>query len=356
MNKVILHVCGYAAPYPGNFIASLIALAEANKEKGYDTIFGFPYTAKDKEWCQILEKSYAVYYLPLEKARLKWATYKKLREIYKQNNVAIVHSHFELYDMPVSIMAPKTTKVFWHLHDDLELIYSKSNTVYKFLWKLQYSCVSKNAVLLSVSEKGCRFAVKLGFKKENAYFLPNAIDTNRIDGVAELCENSYDFLIYGWDYHRKGVDILENALPVIDDLDFTCGIVANEEVWKRIDKNRHLIYQETVNNVASLYRNIKCFLHISRQEGLSYALLEAIYSGVAVICSDIEQNLFAKKFPTVLFVPVGDSKALADKMKSLITGELRITEDDVKKSKELINKHYSIESWVKKVQDYYFGS
>lgn len=359
MKKYVLHVCGYAAPYPGNFIASLTALAVDNKKMGYDTIFVFPYTAQNKEWCQNLEKEYIVYYLPLEKARIKWITYKKLREIYKKYNITIAHSHFELYDMPVSLMAPKSTKVFWHLHDDLGLIYKKSNAIYKLLWKIQYAWTSKNAVLLSVSEKGRRFAVRLGFNEENTYFLPNSIDIKRLEYKNyenEECVQNYDFLIYGWDYLRKGVDILEEAIPQIESLNFTCGIVANEEVWKQIRSNNHLIYQPPVNNVTSLYRNIKCFLHISRQEGLSYALLEAIYSGVIIICSDIEQNLFAQKFPTVFLVPVEDSMALANKMKAIITGALYITDDDVIKSKEMVRNEYSIESWVKKIQNFYFGS
>ena len=356
MKKYLLHVCGYAAPYPGNFIASLTALAVDNKTKGYDTIFVFPYTAKNKEWCQNLEKEYIVYYLPLERARIKWITYKKLREIYKKYNITIAHSHFELYDMPVSLMAPKSTKVFWHLHDDLDLIYKKSSTIYKILWKIQYAWTSKNAVLLSVSEKGRRFAVKLGFKEENTFFLPNSIDIKRLECEIEEFEQHYDFLIYGWDYLRKGVDILEEAIPQIDNLNFTCGIVANEEIWKKVHQNKHLIYQQPVNNVISLYRNTKCFLHISRQEGLSYALLEAIYSGIIIICSNIEQNLFAQEFPTVFVVPVGDSEALANKMKAIITGDLYITNEDVIKSKEMIRNDYSIDSWVKKVQNFYFGS
>ena len=74
----------------------------------------------------------------------------------------IAHSHFELYDIPVAHMAPKNTKVFWHLHDSLDLIYEKSNFIYRLLWKYQYKFAGKRAVLLSVSQKSKEFSIKLG--------------------------------------------------------------------------------------------------------------------------------------------------------------------------------------------------
>lgn len=354
MEKNILQVCGYAAPYSGNFIASLVSLAEENEKYGYKTIFGFPENARKREWCKNLEKNYIVYYLPLEKARIKYSTYRILKQIYKKHNIVIAHSHFELYDMPVNLMSPKSTKVFWHLHDALDLLYSKSNRLYKILWKIQYKYASKKAILLSVSEKGKNYAIKLGFKSQNSFFVPNAIDTKRIDCAQGKENKIYDFLIYGWDYYRKGVDVLEEAVPLLQNYNFKCGIVAGNDMAEKLKKEEKLIYQKPVDNVAELYKSIHCFLHISRQEGLSYALLEAIYAGVSVICSDIEQNMFAAEFPTVKMVPVGNSEMLAQKMEEVLTGTWCPNEEQKDISKKTIRDKYSIDSWVKSIQNFYF--
>lgn len=356
MKKNILQVCGYAAPYPGNFIASLVALADENEKYGYKTIFAFPESAREREWCQKLEKNYVVYYLPLERARIRWSTYRILKQIYRKYNIVIAHSHFELYDMPVNLMSSKSTKVFWHLHDALDLLYSKSNKLYKVLWKIQYKYASKKAILLSVSEKGKRYAIKLGFNSRNAFFVPNAIDTQRIDSVKVEKSKQYDFLIYGWDYYRKGVDILENAVPLLDNYNFKCGVVAGKDMEEKLRNEKKLIYQKPVDNVAELYKSVNCFLHISRQEGLSYALLEAIYAGMKVICSDIEQNMFAAEFPTVTMIPVGNSEILAKKMKEVIDETWCPNEEQINISKNMIRDKYSIDSWVKSVQNYYFGN
>ena len=353
--KYILQVCAYSAPYPGNFIATLTSLAKFNYIKGYTTIFAFPETAKLYDWCNELEKTYIIYYLPLKKARINLKTYIRIRQIYKENNIVIAHSHFELYDIPVSLMAPKEVKLYWHLHDALELIYKNSNIIYRLIWKIQYAVCGKNVVLLSVSEKGKEFASYLGFRSSNSFFVPNGIDINRID-QSKNGKTKNNFLIYGWDYYRKGVDILINAVEILKDMDFECRVVADIDVYNKISEYgyKQIRYQKPVQCVADLYSETKCFLHISRHEGLSYALLEAIYAGCIVICSDIEQNRFAKCFPNVFFVPVGDSDAVAKCMKSIILGELKISNSDIKKAKEIITNEYSLDAWLNKIQGYYF--
>lgn len=354
MKKAILQVCAYAAPYEGNFIVSLKALAIENSKDGYETIFAFPETAQERDWCKELSKEFTVYFLPLKSARCLPATYKKMKEIYKRHNIVIAHSHFELYDIPVTVMAPKSTKIFWHLHDALDLIYSKSNRIYRIIWKLQYSIFSKRAILLSVSEKGKRFAIKLGFNKDNTYFVPNAIDNLRLDNCSDELENRYDFLIFGWDYKRKGVDILIDAIPKIKTNEYSCAVVSGggDLATKNVP---HLIDQRPVENVGALYNSTKCFLHISRHEGLSYALLEAIYCGCIVICSDIEQNMFAKDFPSVIIIKVEDSDQLAETMDGILDGSISITNEMICESKKMIMDNYSISSWVNEIKRYYFS-
>lgn len=355
MNKCILQVCGYAAPYPGNFIETLCCLAKQNKVQGYDTIFAFPDSAEKIDWCIELKQEYKVYFLPLSRARITPLTYIEMKKIYKENNICIIHSHFELYDMPATLCAPKNVKVFWHLHDSLDLIYQKSNFLYRVLWKYQYKYAGKRATLLAVSEKGKRFAIQLGFSSNRAHFLPNGIDTDRIDKATEGEYPNYDFLIYGWDFKRKGVDVLLDALTDMKE-DFSCALVAGDDSWQQIkqEKYKQLINQPSVADVAALYRATKCFLHISRQEGLSYALLEAIYSGCIVICSDIEQNMFAKDFPTVRFVKVGDVEELRSEMRQVLDSSIVLTEEAIDESRRKIMEEYSLNTWVKRVQEYYF--
>lgn len=351
----ILQVCGYAAPYPGNFIMALMELSLDCKKRGYETVFAFPKTAKEKEWCQQIEKEFKVYYLPLEKARIRIETYQKIKRIYEENDIKIVHSHFELYDMPSAIMKKANMKIFWHLHDSLDLIYSKSSFIYRCLWKFQYKYAGKGVRLLSVSEKAKEFAIQLGFNSENAYFFPNGIDTNRLKKNEEI-KKKYDFLIFGWDFKRKGVDLILQATEKMEIKEYTIGVVMGEREWRAIDKKKYpmLIQQEPVDNIAELYHQTKCFLHVSRSEGLSYALLEALYSGIIVISSDIEQNLFAKQFKNAIFVKNENVDDISEKMEMVLRGKIEISREQIIETQKKIESTYSINEWKRRLQKLYF--
>lgn len=205
----VLQVCAYAAPYPGNFIASLITLESELKKQNIHTIYAFAEGAKNQKWCLELQKRSKVYFLPVAKARILPKTYSVFRKIYQENDIKIVHSHFELYDIPATIMAPKTVKIFWHLHDP----YQKSIKVSRnLLNKLQYSCFSKRATLLSVADYYRKEIVKLGFNEKNTAVVLNGIDLSRINiTLNNRTDAEFDFLTFGWDFYRKGGDIILNV-------------------------------------------------------------------------------------------------------------------------------------------------
>lgn len=349
----VLQVCAYAAIYEGNFIKSLKELGKALSEKDINMIYAFPESCREIEWCRKLEKTTSVYYLPLAKARIKPATYKILKEIYAQHNdISVIHSHFELYDVPVSMTAPKGVKVFWHLHDAIQ---EYAALRYKIEHKLQYGVFYKNAILLSVSEKHKEYAISKGFPRCNTRFVANGLDTNRIKSVDYTTEKEYDYLMFGWEIERKGVDLCVEAVKKLDD-ELKVGIVGidktREELEARYGKNERVEVIDPVDDINKLYGKSNCFLHISRAEGLSYALLEAIYAGLPVICSDISENAFAQRFPTVVMVKneyvVDISKAMKAQLDNPVPND-----DAVIVSRKIIEDEYSVSCWVKNIMSYY---
>lgn len=351
----ILQVCAYAAPYEGNFIKSLKTLGKEYEKRGDRMIYAFSESAREIQWCKQLEKETDVYYLPLAKARIKPKTYMDLKKIYrKYPNLKIIHSHFELYDAPVSLTAPKNVKVFWHLHDALEGYTGIKN---RLEHKIQYGFCHKNAILLSVSKKHMEYVLKKGFPKKNARYVPNGLDTDRIKLVSiSSNKREYDFLIFGWEFERKGVDLCIEAFKKLNNANIKIAIVGSENT-KYIIKEKYgnikgIEVIKPVLDINELYSKCKCFLHISRAEGLSYALLEAIYAGLPVICSDINENKFAKVFPTVKMVKNEDVNDIYRKMQEIIEKN-DFSEEDVLKSREIIDNQYSISCWVKNMVKQY---
>ena len=210
----ILQVCAYAGPAGGNFIASLSALEESMKEKGYNTIYALCETIRETAWARNLESRAKVYYLPVRHARINLKTYSILKHIFLVHDISIVHSHFELYDIPVSLTAPKNVKVFWHLHDPIAGSYEKQRWSRRVLMKYLYKRLSKNAILISCSQKHANFVNGLGMQENHVRYVPNGLDLSRIKKT-DITNKDNVFLIFSWDYHRKGADLAIAASDLV---------------------------------------------------------------------------------------------------------------------------------------------
>lgn len=356
---IVLQACAFAAPAPGNFISSLLDLEKALEKRGVQTIYAFPERAKNIEWCKEIQKRTKVYFLPEAQARLRISTYQIFQRIYKENSVEIVHSHFELYDIPATIMAPSNVKIFWHLHDALKENYYKSSVTRKVLTKIQYGVVGKKATLLSVSKEHALFAEKLGFNKKCIEYVPNGIQTSRIDlkQIDQNVERSY-MLMFGWEVYRKGVDILVKAIKTLTDKEnLKIKIVGQDECESYLTQEnmpKVLAFSRPVSDINELYKEAIAFVHVSRAEGLSYALLEAIYAGLPVICSDIPENLFAQEFRNVMWIRNESADDLKDALLNVSSENFTIKQSDITYNRELIKKKYSVTSWIERIQNYYF--
>ena len=72
--------------------------------------------------------------------------------------------------------------------------------------------------LLSVAEEYRQTAAALGFPEAQTATVVNGMDLNRVRPVPAERQTDYDFLTFGWDFHRKGGDlILSEAKRVLTD-------------------------------------------------------------------------------------------------------------------------------------------
>lgn len=353
--KSVLQVCAFGAPNPGNFIASLLELQKKMEELGYITIYAFPEKAKEKIWCKQLAETNRIYFLPEAKARILPKTYQIFHQIYKENDVRIVHSHFELYDIPATVMASKKINVFWHLHDPLTI----KKDLRGVLWKIQYGLVGKKAYLLSVTDYYKELAISLGFPKEQTRTILNCIDVTRIKHCKSHANAKYDFLTFGWDFYRKGDDIILQACDRLyqDGFRFKLLLNGNEKTWEELEQfgkivdRPYLVKGNPVDNVNELFANAKIFIQASRRETFSYAVCEAAYAGLPVISSDIAGLEWAHEIPLVDFFESENVEMLYQCMKAKLN--LQNETSTIKESYDIIRKKYSLETWVNKIIDAY---
>lgn len=352
----VLQVCAYGAEYPGNFIASLEALEKKLESFGIDTIYAFVERAGTMDWCKAIQQRTKVYFLPEAKARILPETYRIFRKIYKENEIAIVHSHFELYDIPATVTADKNVKIFWHLHDPIDNI----SGLRSVLWKIQYGIVGKKAQLLAVSDYYRKMVVKMGFPDKNTHNVLNSIDLNRIKECRSDDEKKYDFLTFGWDFKRKGVDLILEACDRLEaeGYDFKLLLNGNEQTWPDLDaylqghKPSYLVRGNPVKNVNDLFSKSKVFIQASRRETFSYAVCEAAYAGLPVISSDIAGLEWAHNLPTIDFFSIPDGEQLYNLMKKYLDGWKK-SEKKYLETRDVVCEKFSLNIWVDDILRYY---
>ena len=354
----VLQVCAYGAAYAGNFIASLEALEGELAKRNIRTIYAFVGRAGEQDWCKRIEQRTKVYYLPEAKARILPKTYEIFRQIYRENDIAIVHSHFELYDMPATVMAKPSTKIFWHLHDPIQIKSSQKSR--QLLWKLQYGVVGRKAQLLAVADEYRKTAVRMGFPEAQTATVVNGLDLNRVTPVADNRTTEYDFLTFGWDFHRKGGDLILDACALLarDGYSFRLLFNGNVHTWPKLTEYlggpdpEWLVRGEPVENINELFETSRVFIQASRRETFSYAVCEAAYAGLPVISTDIAGLEWAHDLPTVDFVPNEDVDALYEAMKRYLDGK-SVAAEQQEYSRSVIAQKYSTEEWTRKILEYY---
>lgn len=357
--NVILQVCAFGAPNPGNFIASLLLLENKLKREGFETIYAFANTARDKEWCLELERNHRVYFLPVAKARILPSTYRELNKIFKENDISLVHTHFELYDIPVTVTAPRNVKVFWHLHDPLP---DQLSGLRGLLTKIQYKFMGKRVILLSVSEYYRKQVIKIGFPKNQAITILNGISLERIKPVTGNRKGKkYTFMTFCWDYYRKGTDIILSSCDRLYKEGYQFKILLNGNNQTRNYVKEY--YQEnvpkyvecgdSVKDVNILYNNAITFIQASRRETFSYAVCEALFAGIPVISSNIPGLEWAHEISTVLFFEKEDINGLYECMKKIVSNEWIPENREIDNSRAIIQKKFSSEIWCEKIMKIY---
>lgn len=355
----VLQVCAYGAEYSGNFIASLENLERELLRRGTKTVYAFVERAADKDWCKAIEKRTKVYYLPEAKARILPKTYGIFKKIYDENEISIVHSHFELYDIPATVMAKPNTRIFWHLHDPIAI--EKQSSSRRILSKVQYGIVGKKATLVSVADAYRQAVISLGFPEKQTTTVLNGLNLQRVVPVlSDREEAAYDFLTFGWDFHRKGDDLILDACTKLaaEGYRFRLLLNGNDLTWPKLDEYLQgrdpewLCRGEPAENINELFDASRVFVQASRRETFSYAVCEAAYAGLPVISTDIAGLEWAHDLPTVDFVPSENVDELYEAMKRYLDGRA-VSADEISTTRRIIEDRYSVDHWTEQILGIY---
>lgn len=305
----ILIAADYCTPRSGNFIASMLDLADALRAEGRQTIFLFPDRAKSSPWTSWLTSNgYPVFYLN-EKAAGE-ETLSFIRELVTRHEICLIHLHFGLL---VSLLLPvhKALGVELVIHDHFDFV-TTSNPVRQRLSVIKKALLYRkhDAYCISVMEKKNRWYWLSG--KKHHSFIINGLSLRRAEQdlltreerrqEIGLQDGEKLALFLGWDMERKGLDIAIKAVELFRKTDpsLKLGVIgvgndgkpsARAEQFLRnkgIDPNTDaVIYMHSYEDIFALNRAADCYISSSRAEAFSYGILEAISQNTPVIVSDI---------------------------------------------------------------------
>lgn len=355
---VIAEYCNYAANYAGNFIKSLQSMESYMKEKDPNNqiIYILPSFAATLPWAIELSHSNLVIFIP-ESGRIK--TNFKLISYCKKYNIDILHSHFHGLSSVFLIGWLTKTKVIAHFHNTIDQI----GLGKKLLYKIFGIKVSR---FLGCAKSVYDTLITAGFNKSKTSYITNCIDFQRLDkkGVTPIEKNTNknNLMILGTDFYRKGVDIALKAIePIADKHNICLQIVSHYPEITKQEVKKCLGHQPswvtvlpTTEYIGDYYRQSELFLSPSRNEGLSYAIPEAIYCNCIPIKTAIPSLTYNLEGEQLLSI-----NSTPEQLRERIIQILQMSNTDkyylINKLRTQVLDNYSIVKWGKKMSHIYLN-
>ena len=281
----------------------------------------------------------------------------------------IVHTHFSAFDMAAAFAGRRRprTHVVWHEH-----------STRRAGWKptvggaLAVRIFGRNVeAILSVApgatSPGQRFA-----RGPRARFFPNGIDAESFTPPSRderhaaraklgLAADAAVLLHFGWQWGRKGGDLYLAAVDALVEADLPSRIQAvtvGREAAAAVRSSRsrpYVIVLEATENVRDLYAAADVFVSPSRSEGMPFAVLEALSSGLPVVASDIPGQAFVGKAVSACRLTELSAESVASALRDVLglSPEERARDRDA--ARRWIREEMDLERWAEKLMGIYDG-
>ena len=355
--KNVLLICGYAAPYKGNFIPSLEYLEDTYKDG--KMVYMFPENAKNVVWMADFQENHCVYFMSMGffGKKVNWKILKELKNILQIEDIKIIHTHFLVYNYSLFVAKhtfARNIRMIAHIHNQFAIPSTKSAPIKKFVMENTYDTII--GVSKSVAE-----GLNRQIKHKDITYIDNAICFSRLDTYEKISlrdnENQKVVLMAGWPALVKGVDIAAQAILELrnDGCDIKLCIMQSGD----FEQTQHCVteaigsYPDWVQilspreDVATYYNAADIFLSASRTEAFSYCLVEAAYCEPILITSNVPGPNDLKIDGMERFVSE-DVEDLAHKMK-----ELLVISMDVEERKYNVIRLYELRHWAEAIAELY---
>lgn len=356
----------YAAPYKGNFICSIEALKKQINLKGGRLIYLFPIKAKMLDWVKELQDEEENIYFIDNSFFSKKILFRNLNILYKivkKERVSIIHTHFIAYNFTLFVLKKLLLwriKIIGHFHS--QFLYPRNiyTSIKVFINNVTFD------LIIGVSDSVAAGLCKAGINPDKVTYFQNAIDFNRLDTFKKIQLKNADtknvILMFGWPFYIKGVDIALEAIKQLNiennDILLAISLAGDYEMFEREIGNHYSLRPPWIkilkpcDDIATYYNAADIFLSASREEGFSYALVEAAYCNPLLISSDIPAPV-SLKIPD-LYTYRADS---VSELKEVISIAINLSKEQIAEIKtgqrEFVKNKYGLFKWTECVNAIY---
>lgn len=368
----VLHLVSYSQPCGGNFIASMRGLSKTVREHGGISLFVFPSKAAIQPWFLAFAQEYQVFLVN----DMGIGCRKVLLDILLSEKPTIVHSHFDTFDVPLSLACRAYRRrtgheihQIWHLHNQKGY---NQHGLHKIYWKLRfaihYGFFSKDVSIISVSEEMHRFVTKYHHfvwhsDIGNIQVIPNGIELSRCGERSSYEPHlPFVFLAFGRSVAQKRTDLLVRAAQVLvargydlkvritrgdadQSLLATLGDIRSCPQW--------LEFIDPEEQISRLFEQSDCFVSTSVHETFSYAVCEASVYGLPVIQSDIEGTQWNNDNPSTFVFPSLDADRLVECMEQVMLADTEKMKLQCESTRQNNRNRFPLEKWCQDVMQFY---
>jgi len=276
----------------------------------------------------------------------------------------ILHTHFTRFDLPAMIAARSRpgTIVFWHLHTFLA-----PGTVTRLRNSLKYGVLSRqvNGVICAAPWLA-ESTRRRGAPTSRVIVLPNGIDTNRFRVADEsartrerqrlsLRPDGPMLLHFAWDWEVKGGDLFLAAMGQLREAGSEAwAVIVGSKARAEAERNRLGLGDcvdvlEPRDAVKSLYAAANVFVSASVDEGLPFAILEALASGRPVVATDIPAHRAIGAGLEAYRLAAPTPSALATAVGSLIDQPAGELERTTEAAAGWVQENRSLDTWAQEL-------